>query len=78
MQVIDRRGRELTTTFGELAVGEAFQDEQGRLCIKTDLSAAMRYNEWDCVWYSDYSHDADDLIIPLDITYTIENEGGRK
>lgn len=74
MQVIDRRGQELTTTFGDLAVGEAFQDEQNRLCIKTDLKASMRYNDWDCVWYPDYSHDADELIIPLEVTYTIERE----
>ena len=78
MQVIDRRGQELTTTFGDLAIGEAFQDESGRMCIKTDLGAAMRYNDWECVWYSDYSHEADELIIPLEVTYTIEREGGRK
>ena len=78
MRVIDKRAPTLTITFGDLAIGEAFQDEQGRVCIKTDLSAAMRYNEWDCVWYSDYSHEADELIIPLEITYTIEREGSRK
>lgn len=74
MTVIDKRATPLTITFGDLAVGEAFQDEQNRMCIKTDLSAAMRYNEWDCVWYSDYSHEADDLIIPLKVTYTVERE----
>ncbi len=78
MIVIDRRGQELTTTFGDLAIGEAFQDEQDRLCIKTDLNAAMRYNDWDCVWYSDYSHEADELIIPLEVTYTIEREESGK
>ena len=78
MTVIDKRATPLTITFGDLAIGEAFQDEQGRVCIKTDLSAAMRYNDWDCVWYSDYSHEADELIIPLEVTYTIEREGSRK
>lgn len=74
MQVIDKRVQKLTTTFDDLAIGEAFQDEQGRLYIKTDLHAAMRYNEWDCVWYPDYSHEVGDLIIPLEVTYTINRE----
>ena len=78
MTVIDKRATPLTITFGDLAIGEAFQDEQGRVCIKTDLSAAMRYNECDGVWYSDYSHDVDEFIIPLEVTYTIEREGSRK
>lgn len=74
MTVIDKRATPLTITFGDLAVGEAFQDEQNRMCIKTDMGAAMRYNEWDGVWYSDYSHEANDLIIPLKVTYTVERE----
>ena len=78
MQLIDVREIPFTLTFGDLAIGEAFQDEQGRVCIKTELSAAMRYNECDGVWYLDYSHDVDEFIIPLEVTYTIEREGGRK
>lgn len=78
MQVIDKRETSLTITFGDLAIGEAFQDEQNRVCIKTDLRAAMRYNEWDCVWYSDYSHEADERVLPLEVTYTFEREGDRK
>ena len=76
MQVIDRRGIPLTTTFGELAIGEAFQDSDGDLCIKTDINAYMYYGHRD--WIPKYDLDTDDLIIPLEITYTIEGEGGRK
>lgn len=72
MKIIDKRATSPTITFGDLAIGEAFQDEQDRLCIKTDLGTAMRYNEWDGVWYTDYSHEAGDLIIPLEVTYTFE------
>ena len=76
MQVIDKRGIPLATTFGDLAIGEAFQDNDGDICIKTDIGAYMycRYNDWVAM----YDIEADELIIPLEITYTIEREGGRK
>ena len=76
MQVIDRRGQKLTTTFADLDIGAAFQDEDGDICIKTDIGAYMywAYGEW----IAKYDIDADELIIPLEITYTIEREGGRK
>ena len=76
MQVIDRRGIPLTTTFGDLAIGEAFQDNDGDMCIKTDIGAYMYCDRNE--WIPKYDLDADDLIIPLDITYIIEREGGRK
>jgi hypothetical protein len=76
MQVIDRRGQKLTTTFGDLAIGEAFQDNDGDMCIKTDIGAYMYYDHYE--WIPKYDLDADELIIPLEITYTIEREGGRK
>lgn len=76
MQVIDRRGIPLTTTFGDLAIGDAFQDEDGDMCIKTDIGAYMFYDGYE--WIPKYDLDADVLIIPLEITYTIEREGGRK
>ena len=76
MQVIDRRGIPLTTTFGDLAIGEAFQDNDGDICIKTDIGAYMYcYHD---EWIPKYDIGADDLIIPLKITYIIEREGGRK
>ena len=76
MQVIDRRGTLLTTTFGDLNIGEAFQDNDGDICIKTDINAYMYYDH--CEWIPKYDLDADELIIPLEATYTIEREGGRK
>lgn len=76
MQVIDRRGIPLTTTFGDLDIGEAFQDNDGDMCIKTDIGAYMYWTDRE--WIPKYDLDVDDLIIPLDITYTIEREGGRK
>ena len=76
MQVIDRRGQKLTTTFGELAIGEAFRDNDGDICIKTDFSAYMYYDHGE--WIPKYDLDSDNLIIPLEITYTFEREEGRK
>lgn len=74
MQVIDRRETHLTTTFGDLAIGEAFQDNDGDISIKTDIGAAIYWTgEY---WSTSYAYSGDELIIPLDITYTIEREGG--
>ena len=76
MQVIDRRGIPLTVTFGDLAIGDAFQDNDGDMCIKTDIGAYMYYSHRE--WIPKYDLDEDELIIPLEITYTIEREYGRK
>lgn len=76
MQVIDRRGIPLTTTFGDLNIGDAFQDEDGDICIKTDVGAYMYYDH--CEWISKYDLDADELIIPLEVTYTIERKKDKK
>ena len=78
MQVIDRRAIPLTTTFGDLAIGEAFQDNDGDLHIKTDLGMTIYWDEHQRQWFSYSSMHENDLVIPLDITYTIEREGGRK
>ena len=76
MQVIDRRGQKLTTTFGDLEIGAAFQDEDGDICIKTDIGAHMYWAHGE--WIAKYDIGADELIIPLEVTYTIEREDGRK
>ena len=75
MQVIDRRGQKLTTTFGELAIGEAFQDEDSDINIKVGLGCAIY---WDGGQWIDRHIDDDALIIPLEVTYTFESEEGRK
>ena len=75
MQVIDRRGQKLTTTVGDLAIGEAFTDSDGDINIKVGIGCAMY---WDGGQWIDRHIDDDMLIIPLEVTYTFEREGGRK
>lgn len=75
MTVIDKRATLLTVTFGDLAIGDAFQDHDGDICIKTDIGAAI-------YWAGDYwsmtrAYDGDELIIPLEITYLVERKKGK-
>ena len=76
MQVIDRRGKKLTVTFGDLAIGDAFQDDDGDINIKTDVGAAI-YWEGD-YWAPSCAYSGDELIIPLEVTYTFEREERRE
>ena len=75
MQVIDKRGVPLTTTFGDLAIGDAFQDIDDDINIKVGLGCAICWSGGQ--WIDRYIDD-DLLIIPLEVTYTFEREGGRK
>lgn len=76
MQVIDRRGIPLTTTFGDLAIGEAFTDSDGDINIKTDIGMAIYWTgEY---WATSCAYSGDEPIIPLEVTYTFERKGGRK
>jgi hypothetical protein len=77
MKIIDKRAIPLTVTFGDLAVGEAFQDHDGDLHIKTDTYTSMYWDEHQQQWFSYSSMHEDDLVIPLEVTYTIER-GGRE
>lgn len=76
MQVIDRRGRKLTVTFGDLSIGDAFQDDDGDINIKTDVGSAI-YWEGD-YWALSCAYSGDELIIPLEVTYTFEREEKRE
>ena len=76
MNVIDKRAIPLTVTFGDLPIGEAFQDDDGDICIKTDIGTAMLWYEEKCVWIPCHCHSEDELIIPLEITYAIERKKG--
>lgn len=76
MQVIDRRGKKLTVTFGDLAIGEAFTDDDGDINIKTDVGSAIYYTGER--WALSCAYSGDELIIPLEVTYTFEREEGRK
>ncbi len=72
MKVVDRRAVPLNTTFGDLAIGEAFQDDDGDLCIKTDIGAAIYWAEDH--WAPCCSFSGDELIIPLEVTYFVERK----
>ena len=76
MNVIDKRAIPLTVTFGDLAIGDAFQDCNGELGIKTDFCAAMLWYEEKGIWLPCYSYNEWELIIPLEVTYTIERKRG--
>jgi hypothetical protein len=75
MQVIDRRGMPLNTTIGDLAIGEAFTDDDGDINIKVGIGCAMYWNGER--WMDRHIYE-DMLIIPLEVTYTFEREKGRK
>lgn len=70
MTVIDNRRNNITTTFGDLNIGEAFLDEDS-FFIKTDLGAAMR---WDGYWCPVYYFSANDVVEPLEVTYSFTNK----
>lgn len=67
-QIIDKRGKPLTVTFGDLKVGDFFQNEADCICMKTDLDKAFNWT----TGFINTGWDPDDLIIPLKATITIE------
>lgn len=74
MTVIDNRRKNITTTFGNLAIGEAFLSEEGEFCIKTDIGAAM---EWKGYWHPVYYYSAYEEVTPLEVTYSFTNKEGK-
>jgi hypothetical protein len=75
MTVIDKRGTPLTVTFGELKIGDVFQNTRDRVCIKvSDTYAIVLYDTceyYEAEWQRERI-DIDELIIPLKATLTIE------
>ena len=72
MTVIDKRGIPLTTTFDDLAIGEAFTDDDGDINIKTDADTAIYWTgEY---WTTNHAYRGNELIIPLEVTYTFERK----
>jgi hypothetical protein len=75
MTVIDKRGTPLTVTFGDLKVGDIFQSNTDRVCIKvSSLYAIVLYNTceyYEAEWQNE-RFDCNELIIPLKATLTIE------
>lgn len=72
MTVIDKRGIPLTHTFGELKMGECFQDCKDRLCMKVGEKDILVYSG--SKWRAGCYLQEDELIIPLKTTITIERE----
>ena len=77
MTVIDKREIPLTVTFGDLAIGEGFEDSEGNPNIKTGSEMCIYWDKRDQQWFPYMFMHARHVIIPLDITYTIER-GERK
>ena len=75
MTVIDNRRNNITTTFGDLAIGEAFLDEEDDFFIKTDVGAAMRWEEG--YWCPVHYYTACDEVIPLEVTYSFTDKRGK-
>lgn len=74
MKLIDKRAIPLNVTFGDLAIGDAFQDCNNELAIKTEVGAAMLWYEEKGIWIPRYNYEEDELIIPLEITYVVERK----
>ena len=72
MTVNDRTGVPLTTTFGDIAIGDAFIDDDGDINIKTDVGAAIYWTgEY---WATSCAYSGNEPIIPLEATYTFERK----
>ena len=74
MRVIDERALPTTTTFGDLAVGEAFQNDERDICIKTGIRSYMYYDTHYESWIDMYNYAEDEPVIPLEITYEVERK----
>lgn len=72
MQVIDNRAKKVYTTFSDLDIGDAFQDSDGDICIKTDVGAAIYWANG--YWAYHNALDGEELIMPLEITYLIDRK----
>ena len=71
MKVIDKLGVPLTVTFGDLAIGEGFIDEDGDTNIKIGIGCSMF---WSSNRWIDRHINDDTLIIPIEVTYTFERK----
>lgn len=67
-QLIDKRGKPLTVTFGDLKIGDFFQNENDCICMKIDSNKVLNWT----TGFINTGWDTDDLLIPLKATITIE------
>lgn len=77
MKVIDERALSTNTIFGDIDIGEAFQDADGDICIKTSISSYMYFNARSEQWIDKYDLDENETVIPLEITYEVDTKKGR-
>lgn len=71
MKVIDNRKDGNFVRFGDLAIGEAFADDDGDVHIKTDIGASMYWDAAEKIWKPYYSTSEDDSVAPVNISYVI-------
>ena len=69
--LIDKRGIPLTVTFGDLNIGDYYQDALNNLCLKTSENSCIYYEEYSQTWIHNFESEKE-LIIPLKATVTIE------
>lgn len=70
--IVDRRGKP-TTTFGELCLGDCFQDEDGDVCIKIDSNYALYQEPSMAIWQRHFM-EKNEAVLPLKGTLTVERE----
>lgn len=70
VELIDKRGRKLTDKFRDLEIGQCYQDTENFVCMKIGRADALCYVEG--VWKHHWISNADELVIPLKTTITIE------
>lgn len=71
MELIDKRGTALTTTFDDLHIGDCYQDESDNICIKTNRDRCIFFDTDEGEWRS-VGENLNTLIIPLKATITVE------
>lgn len=69
MKMIDERAIPSTVAFGDLAIGDAFQDKDYDINIKTGINTSIYWIEdhWATLSIRD-----EELVIPLEVTYVVK------
>lgn len=75
MELIDKRGTPLTTTFDDLEIGDCFQDEEDDICIKVS-SNSMIWTHGNGNWQNSL-FDSEEWVLPLNASLTVERKGQR-
>ena len=70
VELIDKRGRIITDKFRDLEIGQCYQDMEDFVCMKISKADCLRYVNG--AWKNHWVSNADELVIPLKTTITIE------